>query len=48
MTVGGTTATELATPLGTALRLERDGIAFVVAGSVPAATVQDAAAGLLP
>ncbi len=42
----GTTAEELETPLGTALRFSRGGIDFVVAGSVPAAKAEAAARGL--
>lgn len=46
VTVGSAQATELATPLGTVLRFERGGLAFVVAGSLPASEVEAAAAGL--
>ncbi|HET8607002.1 MAG TPA: hypothetical protein VFL66_08220 [Gaiellaceae bacterium] len=46
VTVGGASATELATPLGTVLRYERGGVSFVVAGSLPPAEVEAAAAGL--
>lgn len=46
VTVGGVSATELATPLGTVLRFDRDGVSYVVAGSLPPAEVEAAAAGL--
>ena len=36
----------LATPLGTALRFERGGVAYAVIGSVPPATAEAAARGL--
>lgn len=44
--VGGATGTQLATPLGTIVTFERGGVAYVVAGSVPAGTAQSAARGL--
>ncbi|MGZ4318780.1 MAG: hypothetical protein ACXVRD_05595 [Gaiellaceae bacterium] len=46
VTVGSASATELTTPLGTVLRFEHGGLAFVVAGSLPSGTVESAAAGL--
>lgn len=46
VTVGTASAEELATPLGTVLRFEHGGLSFVVAGSLPAAAVESAAAGL--
>jgi len=41
--VNGATGHELATQLGTALAWERDGVGFVLVGSVPAATAESAA-----
>jgi hypothetical protein len=41
--VAGTTAHELATPLGSALAFERRGVQVVVAGSVPAVAAEAAA-----
>lgn len=42
----GASATELPTPLGTLLSFQRDGIAYLLAGSVTPTTLQDAAKGL--
>jgi outer membrane lipoprotein-sorting protein len=42
----GASATELPTPLGTLLSFKRAGVAYLLAGSVTPATVQDAAKGL--
>jgi outer membrane lipoprotein-sorting protein len=44
--IDGATGTELATPLGTVLTFTRDGVAYVVAGSVPPAAAENAARGL--
>ena len=44
--VGGARGTELATALGTVITFRRDGVAYVVAGSVPPATAEKAARGL--
>ena len=44
--VGGALGTELATALGTVITFRRDGIAYVVAGSVPPAVAEKAARGL--
>lgn len=43
---GGVTATELRTPLGTALTFTRDGVRLVVVGSVPPEVARAAARGL--
>jgi outer membrane lipoprotein-sorting protein len=42
----GTSATELPTPLGTLMRFERGGVAYILAGSVTPAMLQEAAEGL--
>lgn len=42
----GASATELPTPLGTLMRFQRDGVAYLLAGSVTPATMQEAAKGL--
>jgi outer membrane lipoprotein-sorting protein len=42
----GASATELPTPLGTLLSFKRDGVDYLLAGSVTPATLQDAAKGL--
>jgi outer membrane lipoprotein-sorting protein len=42
----GASATELPTPLGTLLSFKRAGVAYLLAGSVTPATLQDAAKGL--
>jgi hypothetical protein len=44
--LGGTTGHELATQLGTLLLFDRSGVSFVVAGSLPPATVEQAAKSL--
>jgi hypothetical protein len=44
--IGGATGTELATALGTVVTFERDGVAYVVAGSVPPVAAESAARGL--
>ena len=44
--VGGALGTQLATALGTVITFRRDGIAYVVAGSVPPAVAEKAARGL--
>ncbi len=44
--VGGDTGRELATALGTLIVFERDGVSYVVVGSVPAAAAEAAARGL--
>jgi hypothetical protein len=46
VTLAGASATELPTPLGTLLSFQRGGIAYLLAGSVTPATLQDAAKGL--
>ena len=44
--IGGATGTELATALGTVVTFERNGVAYVVAGSVPPVAAESAARGL--
>jgi outer membrane lipoprotein-sorting protein len=44
--IDGTTGTELATALGTVVTFERDGVSYVVAGSVPPLAAENAARGL--
>jgi len=44
--IDGATGSELATALGTVLTFERDGVAYVVAGSVPPVAAENAARGL--
>jgi outer membrane lipoprotein-sorting protein len=44
--IGGATGSELATALGTVVTFERDGVAYVVAGSVPPVAAENAARGL--
>jgi outer membrane lipoprotein-sorting protein len=44
--IDGATGSELATALGTIVTFERDGIAYVVAGSVPPVAAENAARGL--
>jgi outer membrane lipoprotein-sorting protein len=44
--IDGTTGTELATALGTGVLFERDGVSYVVAGSVPPVAAENAARGL--
>jgi outer membrane lipoprotein-sorting protein len=46
VTINGTSAQELTTPLGTVLRFQRGGVMYVVAGSAPRAAVEAAARGL--
>jgi hypothetical protein len=43
VSLDGTTAHELATQLGTALTWKKDGVSFVLAGSVPTAAAEAAA-----
>jgi outer membrane lipoprotein-sorting protein len=45
--VGGVSAEELATPLGTVIRFERGGVSYLVVGSVPKSTAEAAARGLV-
>jgi len=44
--IDGATGTEIATPLGTIVRFERDGVAYTVLGSVPPVAAENAARGL--
>jgi outer membrane lipoprotein-sorting protein len=44
--IDGATGTELATPLGTVVTFSRDGVAYVVLGSVPPVAAENAARGL--
>lgn len=44
--IDGTTGTEIATALGTIVAFERDGVKYVVAGSVPPVAAENAARGL--
>lgn len=44
--LSGASATELPTPLGTLMRFQRGGVAYLLAGSVTPATLQEAAKGL--
>jgi outer membrane lipoprotein-sorting protein len=44
--IDGTTGTELATALGTVVTFERNGVSYVVAGSVPPLAAENAARGL--
>jgi hypothetical protein len=44
--IDGATGTELATPLGTVLTVTRNGVRYIVAGSVPPAAAENAARGL--
>jgi hypothetical protein len=46
VSVGGVSADELQTPLGTVLHFKRDGVEYVVAGSVPRGVAEAAARGL--
>src|SRR3954447_2194849 len=46
--VGGVSTEELATPLGTAIRFDRDGVSYIVVGSVTKATAEAAVRTLLP
>jgi outer membrane lipoprotein-sorting protein len=44
--IDGATGTEIATPLGTVVRFQRDGVANTVLGSVPPVAAENAARGL--
>ena len=44
--IDGATGTEIATPLGTLVRFERDGVTYTVLGSVPPVAAENAARGL--
>jgi outer membrane lipoprotein-sorting protein len=44
--IDGGTGTEIATPLGTIVRFQRDGVAYTVLGSVPPVAAENAARGL--
>jgi outer membrane lipoprotein-sorting protein len=44
--IDGATGTEIATPLGTVVRFQRDGVAYTVIGSVPPVAAENAARGL--
>jgi hypothetical protein len=44
--VDGYTGTELATPLGTIVTFERDGVSYLVAGLVPPVAAENAARDL--
>ena len=44
--IDGATGTEVATPLGTVVRFQRDGVAYTVLGSVPPVAAENAARGL--
>ena len=44
--IDGATGTEIATPLGTIVRFERDAVAYTVLGSVPPVAAENAARGL--
>jgi outer membrane lipoprotein-sorting protein len=44
--IDGATGTEIATPLGTIVRFQRDGVAYTVLGSVPPVAAENAARGL--
>jgi hypothetical protein len=46
VSIAGARGDELATPLGTVVRFERGGVSYMVLGSVPSATVVDAARAL--
>ncbi len=46
VSIGGTSAQELTTPLGTLLRFQRGKVMYLVAGSAPRAAVEAAARGL--
>lgn len=46
VSIGGTSAKELSTPLGTVLRFERGGVSYTVLASAPRAAVEAAARGL--
>jgi outer membrane lipoprotein-sorting protein len=44
--IDGATGNEIATPLGTVVRFQRDGVAYTVIGSVPPVAAENAARGL--
>ena len=44
--IDGATGTELATPLGTVVTFNRDGVSYTVAGLVPPVAAENAARGL--
>jgi outer membrane lipoprotein-sorting protein len=44
--INGATGSEIATPLGTIVRFQRDGVAYTVLGSVPPVAAENAARGL--
>jgi outer membrane lipoprotein-sorting protein len=44
--IDGATGSEIATPLGTIVRFQRDGVAYTVLGSVPPVAAENAARGL--
>jgi hypothetical protein len=44
--IDGATGSELATPLGTLVTFQRDGVSYVVLGSVPPVAAENAARGL--
>jgi outer membrane lipoprotein-sorting protein len=44
--IDGATGTEVATPLGTLVTFERDGVSYLVVGSVPPVAAENAARGL--
>ena len=44
--IDGSTGTELATPLGTVVTFNRDGVSYIVLGSVPPVAAENAARGL--
>ena len=44
--IDGATGSEIATPLGTVVRFQRDGVAYTVLGSVPPVAAENAARGL--
>jgi len=44
--IDGATGTEIATPLGTLVTFERDGVSYLVVGSVPPVAAENAARGL--
>ena len=46
VSIDGTSAQELSTPLGTVIRFERDGVSYTVIGSVDKATAEAAARAL--
>ena len=46
MNIDGATGSELATALGTLLTFQRDGVQYLVVGSVPPIAAENAARGL--